>query len=340
MFNMKNIKKTFLNIGDQIKDFLLKPKSREFFVFLFFYVIASGFWFLQTMNEEYESDFTIPIRLKELPDNIVMTNEPVTHLVVRVKDKGTVLLNYKLGRMFYPVYIDFSEFKKPKNNQIKLATSTLDDDVATKFNVSSKIISIKPDTLEYIYSKGKAKKVPVRFKGKIEAGQQYLITCTVFRPDSVSVYAPSSLLKDIHVAYTEEIDLVNIKDSISMPLSFAYRKGVKYVPDKVELNLPVDIITEKTVQVPLRGVDFPEDKILRTFPSVVEVTFQIGTRAFNTITADDFSIDISYKDLMKIGDETYPIKITRMPSSIKRVRVWPNPVDFLIEKKIEVIAND
>ena len=336
---MENIKKTLFKIGNQIKDFLLKPKSREFFIFLFFYVLASGFWFLQTMNEDYETDFTIPIRLKELPDNIVMTNEPPTHLVTRVRDKGTVLLNYKLSRMFYPVYIDFSTFKTKKNNQVKLATSTLEDEVMAKFSVSSKLISIKPDTLEYIYSKGTAKRVPVRLKGKIEAGQQYLITDTIFSPDSVSIYAPTALLKDIDVAYTEEVDLVNIQDSTSLSLAFASKKGVTYVPNHVDVRLPVDMITEKTVQVPLRGIDFPNDKILRTFPSVVEVTFQLGTRAFNTITSDDFSIDISYHDLLKIDDDVYPIRITRMPTGIQRVRVWPNPIDFLIEKKID-IPND
>lgn len=48
------------------------------------------------------------------------------------------------------------------------------------------------------------------------------------------------------------------------------------MPGAVDLTLPVDIYTEKTVEVPLHGVNFPADKVLRTFPSKVQITFKIG----------------------------------------------------------------
>ena len=34
----------------RIKDFLLSDKSREFLIFLFFFLIAGGFWLIQTLN--------------------------------------------------------------------------------------------------------------------------------------------------------------------------------------------------------------------------------------------------------------------------------------------------
>ena len=43
-------------------------------------------------------------RVKDLPNNVVLTSEPPSELRVRVKDKGTVLLNYMLGKSFYPKY--------------------------------------------------------------------------------------------------------------------------------------------------------------------------------------------------------------------------------------------
>ena len=49
------------------------------------------------------------------------------------------------------------------------------------------------------------------------------------------------------------------------------------------MMLPVDIYTEKTVEVPLRGVNFPADKVLRAFPSKVQVTFQVGLSHFRQI---------------------------------------------------------
>ena len=40
MFERRNIKRIYLNITGKTKDFLLSDKSREFFVFLFFFFIS------------------------------------------------------------------------------------------------------------------------------------------------------------------------------------------------------------------------------------------------------------------------------------------------------------
>lgn len=333
MFNTQNIKKTFLQIFRQIKDFLLKPKSREFFIFLFFFFIASGFWFLQTLNEEYDTDFSIPLHLNNLPDNIVLTNDPVSALSVRVRDKGIVLMNYKLSRKLPPIELDYSQLAKQKQNHIQFSAVVLEKQILSKFNVSSKLLSIQPDSLEYIFAKGKGKRIPVSFRGKIEASQQYFVTDTIFEPDSVSIYAPSALLNQVDTAFTEETELLGLSDSTTIKIPLQYMKGVKFVPNYVILHLPTDIVTEKTVKVPLRGINFPQDKMLRTFPSYVEVTFQIGTRSFNTISEADFAINIDYWDLRSLEGDTYQIKITKAPSQAKKVRVWPTNVDFLIEKK-------
>ena len=107
MFDRRNIKYTYLKLSKKIKDFLLSDKSREFLIFLFFFLIAGGFWLLQTLNNDYEAEFSIPVRMKDLPNNVVLTSEPPSELRVRVKDKGTVLLNYMLGKSFFPVNLGF-----------------------------------------------------------------------------------------------------------------------------------------------------------------------------------------------------------------------------------------
>jgi hypothetical protein len=48
---------------------------------------------------------------------------------------------------------------------------------------------------------------------------------------------------------------------------------MKFVPGAIDLTLPVDIYTEKTVEVPLRGINFPADKVLRAFPSKVQIIY-------------------------------------------------------------------
>ena len=333
MFNIQNINTAFQRIFNKVKNFLLRPKSREFFIFLLFFAIASVFWLLQTLNDEYDRDFRVPVKLIHVPDNLVLTSNRVEALDIKVRDKGTVLLNYIVGGNLSPVEIDFTAFSKRNMNEVKLATTILEKRIASKFSASTKLLAIEPDSLEFIFATGVAKRVPVGLKGKIEANSQYIITDTIIRPDSVSIYAPADLLSQINVAYTSDIEQLNLTDSTSLKVPLAYIKGVKYLPEEILVELPIDILTEKTVRVPLHGTNFPSDKILRTFPSAVDIVFQVGTRSFNRYSAADFMVDIDYQELLNLTTETYTLRITKFPQGVQRLRVSPRKVDFLIEQK-------
>ena len=128
MFERRNIQRTYLKISREVKDFLLSDKSREFFIFLFFFFVAGGFWLLQTLNNDYEADFSIPVRLKGVPNNVVITSEPASELRIKVKDKGTVLLNYMLGKSFYPVILDYADYKGV-DNQVRIYPSQFEKKV-------------------------------------------------------------------------------------------------------------------------------------------------------------------------------------------------------------------
>lgn len=331
MFERRNIKYLYLRFSKKIKDFLLSEKSREFLIFLFFFVIASAFWLLQTLNSDYEAEFSIPVRLKDVPNNVVLTSEPPSELRIKVKDKGTVLLNYMLGKSFFPVNLDFDNYRG-KNNHVRIYASEFEKKILNQLNASTHLLSVKPDTLEYIYATGKSKLVPVVLMGKVSADRQYYISDTIYKPDSVLVYAPANILDTITTAYTQRLELGNISDTLRLRVSLAKVRGAKFVPNVVDLTFPVDIYTEKTVEVPLHGVNFPADKVLRAFPSKVQITFQVGLSRFRKIKADDFLINVSYEELIKLGSDKYTVKLKATPRGVSHIRIVPAQVDFLIEQ--------
>lgn len=290
-----------------------------------------GFWLLQTLKNDYEAEFSIPIRLKDVPNNVVMTSDLPSELQIRVRDKGTVLLNYMLGQNFYPITLDFNKYKD-RGNHVRILAKELEKRIASQLNASSKLLVIRPDTLEYIYTQGKAKKVPVRLNGSVSPSPLYYITDTVYLPDSVVVYAPESILDTLKYAETELVNLTNLTDTIHRQLSLYEMKGVKYVPGSIEVILPTDIITEKTLEVPLVGIGFPPDKILRTFPSKVKLTFQVGLNRFKAIHTDNFVLEVSYDELIHNNSDKYKVKITSKPAGIGHIRIIPEEVDYLIEQ--------
>ena len=186
MFDRRNIRRIYLNITEKTKDFLLSDKSREFFVFLFFFFVAGGFWLLQTLNNDYEAEFSIPVRLRGVPNNTMITSEPASELRIKVKDKGTVLLNYMLGKSFYPISLDFSDYKDA-GNHVRVYASQFEKKVLSQLSVSTRLLSMKPDTLEYIYATGVSKLVPVK-SGRERSVPVASIICRIrfVSPDSVS----------------------------------------------------------------------------------------------------------------------------------------------------------
>ncbi|WP_455672174.1 CdaR family protein [Phocaeicola sp.] len=336
MFDKRNIRIYYLRTLERIRSFLLSRNSREFLIFLFFVFVSFCFWLLQVLNDDYETEFSIPLRLKNVPNNVVLTSEPPGELRIGVKDRGTVLVNYMLGQTFYPVTIDFKEYAdKGTSSQIRVPMSVLTKKIAGQLSQSTKLLTIKPDTVEFIYTTGQAKKVPVKLQGKVGLDRQYYISDIIYAPDSVMVYAPKEILDTITAAYTEPVNFENISDTTHRRISLANVKGARFTPSFNDVTLMVDVYSEKTVEVPVRGVNFPPDKVLRTFPSKVQVTFQVGLSHFKSITADDFFISVTYEELLHNKGEKCPVNLKSVPRYVNHVRLNPKEVDYLIEQQIK-----
>lgn len=327
----RKLKHKYLTMLRRTKEFLLSDRSREFFIYLLFVLIAAAFWLMQTLDNDYETDITVPVRLRGVPENVVITSEPVSQVTVRVRDKGMALLNYTLAKRFYPITLNFADYHS-QDNHVTLPTLSFQRAVSSQLGSTTRILSIRPDTIDYYYSEGRTKKVPVRFRGKVGGGRQYYVSDTVFSPDSVDVYAIPSAYDTIDAAYTEAADYGQIEDTLHRQVRLQVSRGVKFVPDEVHLSLPVDIYTEKTVDVPIEGINFPADKELRAFPSKVKVTFQVPMSRYRDITADDFRILVSYEELIALGDQKYTVKLRKQPQGIAQIRFNPSQVDFIIEQ--------
>lgn len=333
MFEKQNMRVRYLKTLEKIRNFLLSRKSREFLIFLFFVFVSFCFWLLQVLNDDYETELSIPLRMKNVPENVVLTSELPKELKIGVKDRGTVLVNYLLGQTLYPVTIDFTDFQD-KGTQVRILSNTLQKRIASQLNQSTKLSTIKPDTLELIYTRGEGKKIPVKLRGEVSADRPYYLSEVIYSPDSVMVYAPKEILDTITSAFTESLYIEQIADTTRQRVELMPVKGAKFTPSYCDLTFLVDMYSEKTVEVPVQGVNFPKDKQLRTFPSKVKVKFQIGLSYFNSVTADDFVVVVDYNQLHKNESDKCPLVLMQSPTNIHQIQLNPQEIDYLIEQKL------
>lgn len=317
----------------KIKDFLLGRKNREFLIFLFFFALSAVFWLLQTLNETFETEVVVPLKLNNVPSNLIITSDLPDELHVTVQDKGSILMKYLYGQPLTPVTVDYKNYDfGGMAGRVQVQEAEVRRAIAAQLFSSTRIQSIKPDTLEFFYNRGLKKKVPVLISGVIEPAQQYYLRHVVAKPDSVVVFAPSSILDTLQAAYTQNFYQAGLVESKNLQIPVRPIRGAKFIPDVLDVQIDVDIYTEKTVEVPIVGVNFPADKDLRTFPSKVKVTFKVGSKSYKSITADDFVLVISYEELISNESSKIPLHLKSIPEGVSSVRIHPSEVDYLLEQ--------
>lgn len=315
------------------KEFLFSRKNRDFLVFLFFFFVSTIFWLLQTLNETYEAEIEIPLGLTNVPSDVVITTDLPDGLTVTVKDKGSVLMNYLYGPSFSPVQVDFDSYDDNRiSGRVQLLPADIQKAVYTRLLSSSRIVAIRPDTLEFFFNRGAYKKVPVRLAGAVETNPSYYLADVRFVPDSVVVYAPPAILDTVSAAYTQPVAYNTLSSDYSDTLQLGRVRGAKFVPSGVRVRLNVDIYTEKTVEVPVERINFPPSKDLRTFPSCVKITFRVGAALFKSITAEDFVLAVTYEDILNNTSSKLPLRLKSVPEGVSNVRIEPAEVDYLIEE--------
>lgn len=313
-----------------IRSFLFRILNRQFLIFLFFLFLSAAFWLFVSLDEDYEADFIVPIHLKNVPENVVITTDLARELHVTLKDKGATLLNYKYGQKIAPVVVDFEEYANHSGHS-RFLTSDLVRQVVSQLSSATKIVSVKPDTLEFYFNYGLFKRVPVRIQGTIHTDSHYYLSTVSVKPDSVAVYAIRSILDTITAAYTRPLYVRNLTDTMTMNVELSRVKGAKFEPSRVKVSLFAEQMTEKTVQVPVQWVNFPATKSLRTFPSKVNVTFQVGMAMYRRITAADFVLVVNYEELLENRTNKCRLSLKTIPTGVTHVRIYPQEVDYLIE---------
>ena len=316
-----------------LRNCLSKIWNKQFLIFLFFLALSSAFWIFQALNEIYEEDFNVKVKMVNVPEGTVITTEAVPEIELYLRDRGVSLINYQYKKIG-PLHIDYHKYANASGH-VRILTKELLKEVSSQIASSTQITSVKPDTIEFYYNHGLHKRVPVFVEGQAKTGAGYTITGTKLSHDSVTVYASSSLLDDITAAHVHMDYLKPISTTTSFTMKINSIRGAKFVPDTVNYQVNVDRLVEKRMKVAIRTEGFPKDLELLPLPQETNVVFQVPMDLYNSISSQDFVVTAHYKNLPKNGESHYPLQLTSAPKGVSRVRLVPNKVEYVIEKITE-----
>ena len=324
------------NIGkiwQVIRNFLFSALNKEFLIFLFFLLLSGAFWLMMALNETYEEELKVPVRLVGMPRNAVMTDEPADTVKVTVRDKGFTLVTYKYGHWFRPLTFKFATYANEDQGHGAIPAADIIKQVQSQLYGSSKLLSVKPEKLDFYFTYGASKKVPIRFRGKISTSKSYYLAHTEFSPMMVTAYANKKVLDELKYVEIEPFNYRNLQDTIHQNVRLQKIRGVKLVPSTVRLSVYPDVLTEESIEVPVSAVNMPAGMVLRTFPSRVTVRFTIGASQFRMIRPEQFNVVVDYQALAENPSDKCTLQLRSVPSSVSKAKLELDKVDYLLEQQ-------
>ena len=316
-----------------VGNFLFSSLNKEFLIFLFFLLLSGAFWLMMALNETYEEELKVPVRLVGMPRNAVMTDEPADTVKVTVRDKGFTLVTYKYGHWFRPLTFKFATYANEDQGHGAIPAADIIKQVQSQLYGSSKLLSVKPEKLDFYFTYGASKKVPIRFRGKISMSKSYYLAHTEFSPMMVTAYANKKVLDELKYVEIEPFNYRNLQDTIRRNVRLQKIRGVKLVPSTVRLSVYPDVLTEESIEVPVSAVNMPVGMVLRTFPSRVTVRFTIGASQFRMIRPEQFNVVVDYQTLAENPSDKCTLQLRSVPSSVSKARLELDKVDYLLEQQ-------
>jgi len=320
--------KNFLgSIYLKLKSFL---STKDVLSFLLFFVIASIFWFVNALDKNRDITIEVPIQII-LPKEIAIENKVPEFISVEIRDLGVHLFSYS-DKKIKPLNLSFPDIKYKNKGKIQLDAATLNKHLQNYLLPSTKILNFKPGSIEIDYQKLTTKIVPVKVDEHITTDHQYMLAGNILiQPGKIKIYGPASVIDTIHFVITEAVYLKNLNDTTVVNAKVKPMPFVKTETEKIKVTFPVVMFTEKTVDLEVEAVNFPEFINIWSFPAYVKANINIAINKFNDFKSSDIQVYIDYNDLSTLKSPKYRLKVKNNNPNINNIRLSPSEVEFILE---------
>jgi YbbR domain-containing protein len=328
------VKKLFLYVKRRIKNF----SYRKALVFLVCLALATFLWLLNSLEKHYTGRISIPIRYVDFPKDRQISGSLPRNFDLVVDAYGYTLLSYKLLLPFSPIQINVSElienvWEMSPKDKYTISTRNHLAEIEKQISSEIRILSIKPDSLVFNFSKIISRKIKVRPDIKLNFENQYSLENEPFTyPDSLLVSGPKNILDTLKYVYTNYREFTKVSRTLEQKIGILSPKGLKTDKDEVRITIPVEQNTEVTFEVPIQIINSPPDIIVKTFPGKVKVACRIGLSKYKKLDYSTFRATINYKTITG-NDTRLPVTFESHSDVVMAFSYSPKEVEYILEQK-------
>lgn len=298
-------------------------------MFALFLVLALFFWLSQNMGGMSERILSYSVELTGVDKGIRVTRPIASPVYVTVSGSGMAMMKeYHRKRV---LNVDAAAFVSAGGSSFVASSTILVDSLSSILPANLTIKRVLPDSLRYESIRVTDVRLPVLFGGTFDDSDRYSVDGISFTPDSVTVNVPEGSVLQYSCVVTDassiKVDAVLMGGTIKL---VPPGENALLADDEVNYSVTASQMTEKTVEVPVSGLNLPYGTVLRTFPPKVKVQFQVSLADFDAVDAQDFMVALDYRSLESSGYKA-EVSVVSSPENVTKVRVTPELVEYLVE---------
>ena len=302
-----------------------KAKGNNLIVFLFFLLVSCSLWLSLTLNRIYETDISVSVRVKNIPNSVSLEKEKDVATRVMVRGEGTDLFGYIFDDGV-TVSVDYSEFIR-RGGRLTIPTNLIRSRVIEQFAPSLSIKNFLTDTLVANIQRSTAV-VPVR-KNRLDlrVADGYELVSVKYEPEEVSITAFVDEIAGIKDVRTPAFVFDGIERDTVLEMTFLPGKYISVKPEKVLVSVGVSRYVGDAVSVPVEYVKFPSDINLGFMPQEVTVEYDVLEVNKDKVKPADFSVQLLFDDYAhsvvagKPGDLEKRFVVTTASAFVRNVKV-------------------
>ena len=279
-------------------------------------------WFHVATEKVYEYAKSFPVKISNIPENLILAQEVPEEVQVKIRGKGKELLKLLLMEK-KNLRIDIGDFRIGENNY-----SFKSEDIPIPERLGVKVVEIlSSDSIKIKLDRLMEKKSPVRSQITILPKEGYLQIGEVsLDSHEVVISGPRRLVRKIKSIQTEKKVLEDVAEPIFDQIGLTLPEGYNLKLSFKEVNFSADIqkaIGKEIPGVPVETINLPRGRKVKVQPDSINVVVFGGENVVNQLTKDQIKVTIDCGRVEK-NKETKLQPFVKLPPIVSLVRTEPD----------------
>lgn len=295
---------------------LVVTRSSEFPAVALCLVAATTFWFLNSLNREYTTEISYPIRFEYDNGGFIPTQPLPRRIAINVTAQGWNLLRKTWGLKTNPIV-----YRIPRPSSTRYLTGPALLPTASEQLLELKVNFVRSDTIALAFDRRATKTVYLRpDSSQIGLRENFLINSPVrVSPSEITFSGPASLIKKIPGTLAVIIPSSDIDENYDEEIGLDYRRDPLLTPSVSRVNVSFEVAEyiRERLTVPVDAIRLANNKLLRFPVRDAEVEYWVLPADAGKAAVSDFQVVADLKNWNR-ADSSIALAVIRQPGFVRK----------------------